>query len=209
MEQVNRPLLIAITGGIASGKSLVSHWFEERGFAVVYADIIGHNILEKSQVINSLYEKFGSEIIAEGKISRKKLGEFVFADAEKLRFLNNLMHPLIRAEMKAIAENSSEKYLFYEIPLLFENGLADKFDLIINVFTDKETKIARMKVRDGIDKKSAEQRIAAQMPDYLKKERADINIENNSEVENVFRQLEAMEIYLPKFKKKEISTLAD
>ena len=207
MAQVNRPLLVAITGGIASGKSVVSKWFEKKGQRVIYSDVLGHKVLEDEKVIALLSEKFGVEIILDGKIDRKILGKVVFGNSENLKFLNKIMHPKIRFQMKKIAENSSKKYLFYEIPLLYEDNLADKFDLVINVFSSKSTKIKRMQERDDINLEDAEKRIASQLPDYLKKEKADINIINDSDLENVFRQLEAIIKYLPKFKKKNVKEM--
>ena len=78
MKQSNRPFLIAITGGIASGKTLVSRWFEEKGYKVVYADKIGHKFLDDEDIINKLTEKFGEDILDNKKINRKKLGQIVF-----------------------------------------------------------------------------------------------------------------------------------
>lgn len=207
MERFKRPTMIAITGGIASGKSAVSAWLAKQGYQVVYSDQIGHAVLQERDVIEKLVNKFGSEILENGQISRINLGEKVFGNMANLTFLNSLTHPKIRAEMQKIADNSENEIIFYEIPLLYENGLADKFDQVINVFCPEKTKFARLKDHDNLDEAEAKKRIKSQLPDSIKKDRADINIDNNSTLEELYRQLEAINIYLPKLPKKDITRM--
>ncbi len=202
-----RATLIAITGGIASGKSAVSAWLEKHGNKVIYSDKLGHEALKMPKVEEQLITKFGEEILEDGKISRQKLAKLVFSDPDNLLFLNNLTHPLIRKKMQDIADNSDEDILFYEIPLLYENGLADKFDYVINVFSTEDVKIARIKERDGLDEEAAKLRIKAQLPDHIKLERADINLLNNGSLEELYRQLENIRDYFIKLPKKEIERL--
>ncbi len=202
-----RATLIAITGGIASGKSAVSAWLEKHGNKVIYSDKLGHEALKMPKVEEQLITKFGEEILEDGKISRQKLAKLVFSDPDNLLFLNNLTHPLIRKKMQDIADNSDEDILFYEIPLLYENGLADKFDYVINVFSTEDVKIARIKERDGLDEEAAKLRIKAQLPDHIKLDRADINLLNNGSLEELYRQLENIRDYFIKLPKKEIERL--
>ncbi len=202
-----RATLIAITGGIASGKSAASAWLEKHGNKVIYSDKLGHEALKMPKVEEQLITKFGEEILEDGKISRQKLAKLVFSDPDNLLFLNNLTHPLIRKKMQDIADNSDEDILFYEIPLLYENGLADKFDYVINVFSTEDVKIARIKERDGLDEEAAKLRIKAQLPDHIKLERADINLLNNGSLEELYRQLENIRDYFIKLPKKEIERL--
>jgi len=211
MEQTkmekNRATLIAITGGIASGKSAVSGWLENHDYCVIYSDKLGHEILQETEVVKILSEKFGEQILENGQIFRPKLGKVVFGNEDNLLFLNNLIHPLIRQKMQDFADNFSGELLFYEIPLLYENGLADKFDQVINVYCSEETKIARMKQRDGLDEDSAKTRIKSQLPDYIKKERADINLQNNGSLEELLRQLENIGKYLDKLPQKDLTRM--
>ena len=202
-----RATLIAITGGIASGKSAVSAWLEKHGNKVIYSDKLGHEALKMPKVEEQLITKFGEEILEDGKISRQKLAKLVFSNPDNLLFLNNLTHPLIRKKMQDIADNSDEDILFYEIPLLYENGLADKFDYVINVFSTEDVKIARIKERDGLDEEAAKLRIKAQLPDHIKLDRADINLLNNGSLEELYRQLENIRDYFIKLPKKEIERL--
>ena len=201
MKQSNRPFLIAVTGGIASGKTLVSKWFEEKGYKVVYADKIGHKYLDDEEVINKLTEKFGEDILENDKINREQLGQIVFGSKEKLYFLNQLLHPKIRKEMQKIIDeyeelNTSSKdlcqvpILIFEIPLLFENKLEKAFDLVLNISSEKSIQIRRIIKKKKISEKRAKQIIDSQMSDFEKQKLADVNIENNLSLENLYEKLE-------------------
>lgn len=190
MKQFKRPFLIAITGSFASGKTLVSEWFEKKGFSVHYTDKLGHAILKDEKVIYILAEKFGNKILENGAINRKKLGEIVFDCTENLKFLNSILHPQIRSKTQAIIDSSKEDYLVFEIPLLFENKLQDAFDLTINISTFPKNQISRSQKRDKIEITQVEQRIKSQMSDYDKQKLANINIENNGSINELYFRLE-------------------
>ena len=209
MNNKKTPFLIAITGSIASGKSTASKWFEDKGYEVYYADKIGHEILKKSEIVSDVINEFGSEILKYGKIDRRKLGEIVFDNPEKLKFLNNLLHPRIRVEMQKTIDTSNSEILFFEIPLLFENGLEKGFDLIINVSTKKENQITRLKKRDGISKKKAQKKIDTQIPDEEKQKRANVNIFNNNDVKDLHSQLEKFQESWNNFSYKKVTRLID
>ena len=202
-----RATLIAITGGIASGKSAVSLWLEKQGYHVVYSDKLGHQVLQLPEIEQKLLEKFGDEILQDGKISRAKLAELVFSDPENLLFLNQLTHPRIRQQMQELADNCSGDILFFEIPLLYENNLAERFDYVINVYCSQETQLARLKERDDLDATAALQRIKAQLPDFIKYERADINLQNNSSRKELYRQLTNIEKYLTRLPQKRVERM--
>ena len=146
MKQYKRPFLIAITGGIASGKSIVSRWFEEKGYKVIYADTISHFLLEKEEIKQKIRDKFGNGVFNINKVNRKKLGKIVFNSPEKLAFLNTLLHPLVRIKIQRIIDEEDSKILIIEIPLLFENGLEKCFDLILNVFSEEAIQVKRSRV---------------------------------------------------------------
>ena len=205
----HRPFLIAVTGGICSGKSTVSKWFDKNGFVVFSADEIAHFILDYPDVKEKLKDKFGDEIIRNKKVNRKKLGEIVFGNPENLKFLNGLLHPKIRAEMQKIIdfyyfESDRPEYLVFEIPLLFENGLEKAFDLTINVYTDKNKQIQRLRKRDHLSIAEAEKRISAQMSSETKMKKADINIVNNGTRKSLYSQLEKIVASLADYDYKKI-----
>ncbi len=220
MKQSDRPFLIAVTGGIASGKTLVSRWFEEKGYKVVYADKIGHKFLDDEDIINKLTEKFGEDIVDKKKINRKKLGQIVFGSKQKLSFLNQLLHPKIRKEMQKIIDeceqiNTSEQtrlgfpILIFEIPLLFENKLEKAFDLVLNISSEKSIQIKRIIKKRKISEKRAKQIIDSQMPDFEKQKLADVNIENNTSLENLYEKLENLLQIIKKMKHRNIKRLIE
>jgi len=222
MKQSNRPFLIAVTGGIASGKTLVSKWFEEKGYKVVYADKIGHKYLDDEEVINKLTEKFGEDILDNKKINRKKLGQIVFGSKQKLSFLNQLLHPKIRKEMQKIIDEFTETrvgfdeqtrlwfpILILEIPLLFENKLEKAFDLVLNISSEKSIQIKRIIKKRKISEKRAKQIIDSQMSDFEKQKLADVNIMNNTSLENLYEKLENQLQIIKKMKHRNIKRLIE
>ena len=220
MKQSNRPFLIAVTGGIASGKTLISKWFEEKGYKVVYADKIGHKFLDDEDIINRLTEKFGEDILEKAKINRKELGQIVFGSKEKLYFLNQLLHPKIRKEMQKIIDeyeelNTSSKdlcqvpILIFEIPLLFENKLEKAFDLVLNISSEKSIQIRRIIKKKKISEKRAKQIIDSQMSDFEKQKLADVNIMNNTSLENLYEKLENQLQIIKKMKHRNIKRLIE
>ncbi len=209
MKQHKRPFLIAITGSFASGKTLVSKWFEDKGFIVHYTDKLGHAILQDEKVIYLLAEKFGNEILENGAISRKKLGEIVFNSTENLKFLNIILHPQIRSKTQAIIDSSREDYLVFEIPLLCENKLQDAFDLTINISATKENQISRSQKRNKMKIAQIEQRIKSQMSTYDKQKLADINIENNGTIDELYLKLENLLPLIKRMGKKDIRKIIE
>jgi len=207
MEKFNRPFLIAITGSIASGKTLVSNWFAEQNFDVHFTDQIGHEILKESNVIERITKIFGLEILNGQLINRKKLGAIVFQDPAKLQQLNRILHPLVYNEMNNIILLSDSSHLIFEIPLLFENGLQNAFDLTINISADKLLQKERIKKRDKLSDDEILQRINSQMSDFDKQKLADVNIANNGSKSEIFHKLENLLPLIMKLKKKEVIDL--
>lgn len=207
MKHLDRPFLIAITGGIASGKSVVSKWFEKQKFLVFYADKIGHDFFEEQYFINKIKNIFGLEIIIKGSVNRAKLGEIVFDNAEKRKQLNELLHPEIRKRMQQIIDTSSQEILIFEIPLLFENGLQNAFDLTINISAQNEIRIKRIIERDGITKKAAQKRISSQMTELDRQKLANINIKNEKDINELYLRLKKLLPHIKKLKKKDIKKL--
>ena len=206
---MNRPLLIGLTGGIASGKSLVANHLKQKGFKVIFSDKIAHDVLEDSQIINKLIDLFGDEIISNGHIDRQALGRIVFADMKLREALNQLVHPRVRERVQSIIDNCTDPILFIEIPLLIENGLNLCFDAVVNIFTTTELQKKRLMERTGISNEEAEQRIKSQMSVEEKKSKADINIENSGSVELLFKSIDQFISKLDKMKPKKILRFTD
>jgi len=203
----NRPFLIAITGGIASGKTLVSKWFADKNLPVYYADEIAHDVLELPEVILKLKNVFREEIFSENKVDRAKLGKIIFDNKSLRKELNSIVHPQVFSEMNEIIMLAEDKYLVFEIPLLFELDLQNAFDLTINVSAGTELRIRRILDRDGITQDEANNRIASQMSEFDKQKLADINIANEGEIDELYKKLENLLPLIKKLKKKEVKKI--
>ena len=201
MKHPDRPFLIAVTGGIASGKTVVAKWFEEQQFQVIYTDKIGHDLFKEKYFIDQIETIFGNDLKITGSVNREKLGRIIFDSTEKRKMLNELLHPEIIKRMKQIMRTSSQQILIFEIPLLFENGLQKLFDLTVNISAKKDLRIKRIVKRNEITKEAAQKRIHSQMSDLDKKKLADINIENNADIKDLNLQLEKLKSVILKNKK--------
>ena len=148
--------VIGLTGGTGSGKSVVSKSLAEAGAVIVDADQIAHEIILKGEpAYLEIVEYYGTDILdAEGNIIRKKLGEIVFNDKEKLAFLNQCTHKYITAEVKrqiaAAKEEGTATAIIVDAPLLLEAKLETVCDLVWVVYADPEVRAQRVMARDGI-----------------------------------------------------------
>lgn len=187
-------MIIGLTGGIASGKSTVSKIFRELGAEIIDADIKAKEISEREDVIKEIGNIFGKEVInIEGKIDRLKIKEIVFNNKEKLKKLNDLIHPKVIEEFKKIKENTGKNdIIIFDVPLLFESGMDKMCDKIILVFTDKKIQIKRMLERDGITEELAEKIINSQMSLEEKLNKSQIHLENNGTLEDLREKSETI-----------------
>ncbi len=183
--------LIAITGGIATGKSVVSRYLRSLGYPVIDADVIGHEILEREDVKSEIVKHFGDVLSLDGKVDRKKLGLIVFSNKDKLRELNCMMHQKIRNEILRQSKELSvvNDEIFVEAAVLFEMDLDKYVDFVIVTDCSDETRIQRMISRDHFSYEEALKRIDSQMPrsEYLK--RADLVIDTSGDVNKTIEQI--------------------
>lgn len=175
---------VVITGNIASGKSHASAFFKNLGYEIIDADKLGHLALEKNST--EVIRAFGNGILQDGIISRSKLGEIVFADREKLRLLESIVHPeIVRCVCESMHRLESQKKIFFlDMPIFFEsNGMnLYHYSKILLITASIEVRISRLAKR-GLDEQSARNRIIAQMRDEEKIAKSDVVIENNSSFE--------------------------
>lgn len=174
-------MIIGLTGGIASGKSTVSKVLSTLGAKIIDADLKAKEISEKDETIKEIEKTFGKDIIGElGKIDREKLKNIVFSDKEKLKKLNNIIHPKVISEFKKIKENANKNdIIIFDVPLLFESKMDKMCDKVILIIADEPTQIKRMIERDGITEVLAKKIIDSQMGLDEKIKKSDILIENN------------------------------
>lgn len=184
---------IGLTGGIASGKTTVARMLREKGFPVVEADRLAHEVLApNSSAWGRIVQVFGSDVLKEGtkEIDRKKLGEIVFKSPEKRKQLEEIVHPLVRALARAERDQlfkEGHKFVFYEVPLLFEKGLKSEFDAVVVVSASKRDQIERLQARNSLSEEASIERIQAQIPNDKKVSQADFVIENNADLEQLAR----------------------
>lgn len=190
--------VIGLTGGTGSGKSVVSKTLAAAGAVIVDADKIAHDIILKGEpAYHEIIAYYGTGILdIEGNIIRKKLGEIVFHDSEKLAFLNQCTHKYIVAEVNrqiaaAKAENAARAVIL-DAPLLLEAKLETVCDLVWVVYADPEVRAKRVMDRDGITYDLAKARIANQKGWEEYKQAADAVIDNSKDLPFLEAQLEEM-----------------
>lgn len=171
----NRPYIIGLTGGIASGKSTISQALKQRGAVVIDADGISRSLtVQGAEALSLIRGSFGTSVFDGEQLSRKRLGELVFADKEKLRTLNSIMHPLIYQGMQEkIQQHAQEKALILEVPLLFETGWDSLCDEVWCTFAPFRIQVRRLMRRDKYGLAQAIRRVRSQMPGREKCRRAD------------------------------------
>lgn len=174
----HQPIILALTGGIACGKSEAGRILEEQGFSVLDTDLLAHDLMRSgTPLFQAVTDRFGDRVIGEdGELDRAVLGSMVFEDPTALIELNRLVHPAVieAAESWKAAQVGDAAVL---IPLLFEVGWTDGWDAVICVSADEETVFERLGKR-GLDRMQAAQRVAAQMPLSEKERRSDYMIRN-------------------------------
>jgi dephospho-CoA kinase len=188
-------LLLGLTGGIATGKSTVSAMFRQRGAKIVDADQIAHEVVEPDTKGSLLIrQQFGSDMFtADGRLDRKKLGRHVFQHPSERKKLEQILHPLIRQEMKEqtclFLEIDPKAIVILDVPLLFESHLTTWVEKVIVVYVPEHVQLTRLINRDHFAEAEAKQRIQAQMSIEEKKRRADFVIDNQGSYQNTERQV--------------------
>lgn len=192
---MRRLLRIAITGGIASGKSHVASRLRHHGIPTIDADAIVHELLASDRTILArIAERFGVETISGGVVDRRALGRRVFQDAGARRDLEALLHPLVYARLaswcRELEQDGRYRAAAAEVPLLYETGHERDFDRVIVAACGRDQQVHRSVTRDGITAAEVEQRIAAQMPLEQKIQRADIVVWTDGALEQTDRQVD-------------------
>ncbi|MBB6448204.1 dephospho-CoA kinase [Geomicrobium halophilum] len=177
-------MIIGLTGGIASGKSLLAQYLNDWGFPIVDADVIAREVVEPGKpVYKQLQSFFGEEIFhGDGTLDRKALGRIVFSDQEKRDQLNQMMHPAINEEMMRQKEDliaQGHKTLVFDIPLLVENGRTNIVDYVLLAYVEEDVQLKRLMERDRSSEEEALSRIRSQMPLEKKRNHADAIVDNS------------------------------
>lgn len=186
---------IVITGGISTGKSTACNLLRLYGYSVIDADKISHQSLDLAR--DKVVKKFGDGILSDGKIDRKKLAPIVFSDKNKMKILEDILHPMIRERifMEALDLESYKKIYFIDIPLFFEANLKDKntypIEKILLIYAPKDLQLERLIKRDNLSKTEALKRIESQIDIETKKSLSTYVVENTSNLANLQSQIES------------------
>jgi dephospho-CoA kinase len=182
--------VVAITGGIGSGKSLVSEFFRSWGAAVVDADQLAREVVAPgSEGLRKVQDAFPDEqlVLADGSLNRSKLASLIFADEASRRRLESILHPLIRrlwCQRLSDLRDTGVPLIVYVVPLFFESSSRmEEIEKVILVTAPDDLKISRVMARDGFSQQTAELRLKAQLPDSEKIGKSDYVIYNYSTVD--------------------------
>lgn len=185
------PLRIALTGGIASGKSTVAGLFGALGVPVIDTDVVAREVVAPGTAgLAAVVARFGPAILGpEGGLDRARLRSLVFADSAARRDLEALLHPLIRARTAELSHAAGGEYQLIVVPLLIETGTADSYDRVLVVDTDRQMQLDRLMLRDRATATEAEAILAAQATREERLARADDVIVNSADMPALARQV--------------------
>ena len=196
-------LKVALTGGIATGKSYVLEQFRRRGVPCLDADVLAHGVTAAgTEATAAIAARFGAGILAsDGSVDRAKLGPIVFADASARHELEAIVHPAvyraIAAGLRAFELIGSDPLVVVDVPLLYETGAEKDFERVVVTTCSLQTQLARLRER-GMSEDAARQRLAAQWPTEQKASRADFVVntdgtfeETNQQVDAIYRSLQS------------------
>lgn len=201
----NKPIIIGLTGGIATGKSTVSKILIDKGYSLIDADKIAREVVDINEpAYLKIVDKFGLGILKDDKsIDRKALGRIIFKDEDARDSLNNIIHPYVFKTIKSEIINLSrdKPIIFVDIPLLFEEFQEfEKYNIVFDeiwlVYLEEEIQINRLIKRDGISKAEALRKIQSQMAIDNKRARASKIIDNSGDTKDLYIQLNKLLVEL-------------
>lgn len=157
-------MIVALTGGIASGKTTVAKWIAQQGIECIDTDVIARQIVEPGQeALTAICQHFGQQMLTEdGHLNRRKLRDYIFNNPEQRHWLENCMHPRIKAQIQAQLLSSTTPYTLLIVPLLIESGLDQLANRILVVDIDPQQQLKRICQRDKVTIEQAKQIVASQ-----------------------------------------------
>lgn len=190
---------VALTGGIASGKSFVADELSRRGAVVIDADLLAREVVEPGTPgLAAVVERFGAGVLGpDGTLDRPKLGEVIFADDAARADLNAIVHPLVRAAAEEVEDEvADDAVVVHVIPLLVEAGLVDGFDRVVVVDLPLEEQILRLMARNGVTRAQAEARVRAQATRDERLAVADRVVDNSGDPDATVSQVDEIWTWL-------------
>ena len=187
--------IIGLTGGIASGKSTVTSYLREKGYPVIDADRVVHDLQAPGGALyRVLVEHFGREILDKsGVLDRAVLGQRIFSNPRERDWSNRVQGQLIREALADARDRQATQsdLFFMDIPLLIEQGYEEWFEAVWLVAVSKETQLKRLMERNHLSEVEAQERIVSQMPLEAKRSHADLVLDNNGDLAALYAQLNA------------------
>ena len=187
MSAPRKFLLVGLTGGIATGKSMVSALLRQLGCEIIDADLLAREVVEPGRPAwTTIVAEFGQDVVTgDGALDRKRLGAIVFANPERRRRLEAITHPAIRERFQArldeLAEHGFTGIVVFDAAVMIESGNYKNMDRLVVVVTDEPTQMSRLQGRDGTDDAEGRRKIASQMPLSEKAKLADYVIDNSGD----------------------------
>ena len=187
-------LIIGLTGGIGSGKSVASDKFKSLGITVVDADVASRTVVEPGKpALKEIEDHFSSTIItAEGKLDRNKLREIIATDPEERKWLESVLHPKIGEQITKEISESTSVYTLFVAPLLLETNSQERCARVVVVDVPKEVQIRRTAKRDKVSPNQVEQMVAVQMEREKRLKKADDVLLNSGTIEDLEKQVEEL-----------------
>lgn len=188
--------IIGITGGIGSGKTTITKYIESLGYPVYIADDEAKKLIDTEEVINEIRNTFGEEIIENNLVDKKKLATFVFGNENKLKQLNEIVHPKVRQHFINWLKQCDKPFVVKEAAILFESGAHKDCDFTILVTAPEDVRIDRVIKRDNTNKEDVIKRIRSQWSDEDKAKLSDFVIQNvyleqsKKEIDEIIKKIE-------------------
>ncbi len=190
--------VIGLTGGIATGKSLVTDYLKRRGIPVIDADELAREVVRKNRpAYREIVAAFGPAILKkDGTLDRARLGRLIFDAPEQRKVLEAIVHPRVYAAgwktIRALLADEPDGLVVFSVPLLFETGHDGEVDMTVVVYADEAVQVRRLMVRNGLNEEQARKRIASQIPIEEKRDAADWVIDNRGKRSDTYRQVDEM-----------------
>lgn len=188
-------LVIGLTGGIASGKTAVSRYFEHLGVPVIDADVVAREVVEPGEAgLDAVVKEFGAEILDDkGRLDRRRLRLLVFENPNGRRSLESILHPLIRQRMEEQLDELNDDYAILAIPLLLEAGQSDMVDRVLVVDASESAQIERARKRDGVAEEEVRQIMSSQASRADRLAQANDVIENNGTIDELRQKVRRLD----------------
>lgn len=193
MQNKNK-LLVGITGGLSSGKSLAGRYIESLGYKVLYADTIAKELYKSNKALKArLVKIFGKSILdSDGNISGHDARKILLSTKKNIKRVGSIVHPFVRKEINKMLARIKDKVVFVEAAIMFESGYYTRMDYTILIYAPKELRIKRSVKRDGISRAEAERLMKQQMDERQKLKMADFVVRNDGKKEKLYSGLRGL-----------------